>query len=262
MYHLDEQFGIENADKLRRKFNLKKRRSTSEDSALFEKLSRKAENSGVKTRDYSPVGPAYDNRTDTVVGLGSKKGADILSHELGHRHFFKDKDAGTVGKTAHKLYDKMGGSLRSASYAPITASIAGKITGKRKARKEEEGEKESAINKHAAWVAPIVTTSPMLVSEIAASRHGIKSLKESGASKNYIKNSRKNLGKAFGTYATKTLMGVGMGVASKEAAYRREKKKLRKNREKKKENRDWSWNQTLFLALKNFSPCFSFKEVQ
>ena len=222
------------ADELRKRLKIKKREQTPEDSKLFRKLAKKAKNKGIKTSDYSPVGPAYDPKTDTVMGLGSKKGADLLSHELGHRHYFKDKDAGKVSKAAHKIYEKTGGSLVNGYIAPAATGVtAGIITGKRKARKEDKGEKESIVNKHASWVAPIIASSPMLISEAAASRHGIKSLKEAGASKEYIKGARKSLGTAFGIYATKALAGAGIGAATKHAAYRKEKRKLKKKNLKK-----------------------------
>ena len=70
-------------------------------------------------------------------------------------------------------------------------------------------------------IAPTLITAPLLVAEGAASRKGLKMLKEAGASKESMKKARKTLGHAFGTYvgaATKPMLttaggtGVGYGV--------------------------------------------------
>lgn len=228
---MDDLLDDDKADKVRKKLKIKKAERGPEDSELFEKLTKKIGNS--KTQDYSPIGPAYDPKSDTILGLGSKKNADLLSHELGHKHYFKDKDANKIVKGAHKIYDGTGGSLVNGYLTPgVTGVTAGIVSGKRKAQKEDKGEKESKLNKHISWAAPLIASSPMLISEAAASRHGIKSLKESGASKQYLKESKKNLGIAFGTYATKALAGSGIGLATREAAYRKEKRKIKKRKEK------------------------------
>lgn len=201
-----------------------------EDKELFEKLTKLAKEKGVDTNGGpSPLGPAYIDKLDTIVGLEEGKGADYLSHELGHRHYFKEKEAKKVGKAAHKIYGGTGGSLVHGIVVPVASGIAaGKIAGKRKAEKEAKGEKESFVNKHAAWAAPLAATAPMLISEAAASRHGIKSLKAAGASKKYLKEAKKNLATAYGTYATKAVAGSALGQAVKESTYRKEKKKLKK----------------------------------
>lgn len=229
---LDDQLGEDMADQLRSKLKIKKKGGGDEDVKLFEKLAKEAKKKGIKTQDLSILGPAYEPTEDVVLGLGSKKHADLLAHELGHRHYFKEKEAGKIGKTAHKIYQATGGSLVNGIVTPIATGItAGTIAGKRKARKEAKGEKESVVNKHAGWAVPIIATAPMLISEAAASRHGIKSLKAAGASKKYLRESRKNLATAFGTYATKSAMGAGIGQAVKEGAYRREKRRIEKRKE-------------------------------
>ena len=65
----------------------------------------------------------------------------------------------------------------------------------------------------------------MLVSEAAASRKGIKLLKQNGASKKVIKDAKTNLSGAFGTYATQVAANAGVGQIAKGMAYKREKKK-------------------------------------
>ena len=228
--------GEDVADKIRGKLKIKKRVYTPEDADLFEKLHEKAKAKGVKLKGDLGFGPAYDNEKDRIVGLNSKKGADLFSHELGHRHYIKEKDAEFIGKAAHKIYMNSGDSLVSGYIIPNVSGVtSGVISGIRKAKKEDKGEKESVVNKHVSWVAPLITSAPMLISEAAASRKGIKYLKEQGASKEYLKEAKKHLGKAFGTYASKALVGSGVGLATKQLAYRTTKRRLQKEKEEKKE---------------------------
>ena len=50
----------------------------------------------------------------------------------------------------------------------------------------------------------------MLVAESAATRKGLKMLKDSGASKEFMKDSKKRLLNAYGTYATTTAANLGI----------------------------------------------------
>lgn len=225
--------GILDMDQARRILKIKKKSYTPEDKKLFEKLSEAAKEKGIKIGGNSPiVGPAYFPSEDAILGLESGKGADMLSHELGHRHYFKEKDANVVGKAAHKIYE-VGGSLVHGQIVPIASGIAaGTAAGKSKARKEVEGKKESFIGKHGAWAGPLITTAPMLISEAAASRHGIKTLKSLGASKEYLKDAKKGMAQAYSTYAGQAGLGAGVGIVAKEQSYRKEKRKIERKKKK------------------------------
>lgn len=203
-----------------------------EDKKLFKKLLQDAKKRGVSLiEEDSPIGPAYNKKLDAVVGLKEEKHADVLSHELGHRHFAKEKGAKKLGSISNKSYLNSGGTLVNAHIVPFGSGIvAGHIAGKNKARKEKAGEKESFVNKHAGWAIPVLASAPMLVAEASASKYGIKSLKSAGASKKYLKSAKKRLGTAFGTYATRPIVGAAVGQAVKEAAYIKEKKKLDKEK--------------------------------
>ena len=193
-------------------------------------------NTGIKKLDeildtLNNASPAYSPYNDTVYTQGHEDAA-TLSHELGHRHYAKEK-AGKIGKGSHKAYFAMGGGNLHTFVAPTSGIVAGKIAGKNKARREERGEKESKVSKAAPIVTPILVSAPGLVAEAAASRHGIKSLKRHGASKGLIKESKKKLATAFGTYATLGAMNSGIGELSKHKAYKKEKKKIEREKEKR-----------------------------
>ena len=224
-----------------------------ENARINKELLEEAEKKGVKIKKHLPpsntgikkldeildtlmnASPAYGPDNDTVYTQGHEDAA-TLSHELGHRHYTKER-AGKIGKGSHKAYFAMGGGNLHTIVAPTSGFVAGKIAGKNKARREERGEKESKVNKAAPIVTPILVSAPGLVAEAAASRHGIKSLKRHGASKGLIKESKKKLATAFGTYATLGAMNSGIGELSKHRAYKKEKKKIeREKNQRKNEN--------------------------
>jgi len=215
----------------------KKTKYEKENNELWRKQVKEAKRKGVTIIDDPIPGSskkssaAYDMVNDAVLTQGDKSSA-TLAHELGHRHYNKEK-AGKIGKAAHKTYQLSGGGRSMVTVSPISAVAAGYVAGKSKARKEAKGEKENFVGKVAPIATPILVASPGLVSEALASKRGIKSLKALGASKEFIKESRRNLGGAFGTYAATTAANVGIGELSKGISYKREKKEL-KNKEKKK----------------------------
>jgi hypothetical protein len=73
-----------------------------------------------------------------------------MAHEAGHGHFFKGGGKG-IGKAVHKnslsLLANMG--------KPI-AIVSGAISGKDAAEKEEYGEKQDKLSRHASWAAPTI----------------------------------------------------------------------------------------------------------
>ena len=73
------------------------------------------------------------------------------------------------GKAAHKVYLGGGGTYGFAGHSQNAAIIAGIGSGIAKAKAEEQGKQENKVIRHAAWAAPVLVASPMLVSEAARS---------------------------------------------------------------------------------------------
>lgn len=193
---------------------------------LAKKIEKKLQNR------FDNMGPFYDSSNDRVITNNVDK-AEALAHELGHRHYIKEKGSEKLGRTSHKAYLKLGGGLEHTVVSPMAGIVTGKAAGKNKARREERGEKESTLGKIAPIVTPIMAATPGLIAEAAASRRGIKMLKSHGASKEFIKESRKKLGHAFGTYASMSAVNAGVGEISKGRAYKKEKKKIEREKEKR-----------------------------
>lgn len=171
-----------------------------------------------------------------AVGEGRLADADILSHELGHSalgagKIGKGRSKDIVGKGAHKLYNagKFGMSAGT-----IVGGVTGYKSGLKAAKLEAEGKKEKTWDKVKSVAIPAAMVSPILVSEAAASRHGIKLLKEAGASKEALKTAKRSLGKAWGSYAAVGSAGAVTGAGSRAIG----KAVGRKRYGKKKEEED------------------------
>lgn len=195
-----------------------------EEGKVANKLVENAKKRGINVVEHGAgiPGPAYGKG---VVYRNHTKDAGSLAHEIGHAYYDREKKAGKIGKVAHKAYLKTGGSIGGATIPGLAGIASGIYSGKAKAKREKEGKKEGKISKHSGWAVPVALSAPMLVSEAAASRKGIKLLKQSGASKKVIKDAKKNLSGAFGTYATQVAANAGVGQIAKGIAYKREKKK-------------------------------------
>lgn len=198
-----------------------------ENKMLIEKLKTAAKKKGIKFGEGDLGGnPACYERGKKTVYMDSRAnpGADILSHELGHAHYDNDKSANKLGKLAHEGFKKANGMDLFIKHGPLAGIGAGVASGIVKAKKEEKGKKEGIVNKTVPYLTPVVVTSPGLVSEVAASAHGLKLLKKAGASKKALKAARRNLGHAAMSYGTYAAIGAGLGGVSKHIAYRTTKK--------------------------------------
>ena len=236
--------------------------NTEEGELLFDKVKKLAKSKGVKVDEFTKtgMGPAYSNNTiytdgtkiDTtgynifggnlpgeIKKTGTGRHGDLISHEFGHAHFDKGKAKGLgekIGKAAHKVYLKTGGALNHTSLAPTAGIIVGIRSGKKAAEKEAAGEKESKLSRHSGWATSLAVQSPGLVSEGVASKYGYNILKKAGASKKYLKGSKKNLATAFGTYAGLAVANAGTSELARGVAYRKKKKKLEKEEKNKKKD--------------------------
>lgn len=219
---------------------------------LHQKLEEEASKKGIKLhkiekrslkdviddiKDYGLKGikgevSSYNPILDSISIKEKDTSPATLAHELGHRHYTKEKDAGKLGKWAHNNYDnKLGKEALKYELAVLS--------GINKANREKIGKKENKFLKHANRIVPILTDLPKLTAEALASKKGIEMLKSNGASKKDLKNARSTLIPAFGTYALGTLAKVGFNEAIKDLSYDITKKKLKKKQnkeEKEKEN--------------------------
>lgn len=129
-----------------------------------------------------------------------------IAHELGHAI---DQTEGGVGSKFRNSIDIM--DKRSLPTSAVTGLLSG-INSERLARK---GKKEGLIPKHSSWAVPVLMNTPTLINEAVASRKGYKVLKEVGATKDQLKNARNTMIGAYGSYASKTISDVGVGLVSR-----------------------------------------------
>ena len=207
-----------------------------EDRVIRYRLEKAAKNDGTVLNDHinSFLTPA--NRAEVKIGEGKEFGlvtahrGDHMAHELGHE-YYQSKGKG-LGKLAHKLDI---GSDRHSNLTLASGISSGIASGINKAHKEAKGEKESTLNKLSPALTSLAVSSPMLVAEAAASKHGMKLIKGAGATRRYQKAARKELTRAWGTYATVPAYSSAAGYGAKNIAYKTEKARL-KNKEKKKDD--------------------------
>ena len=151
-----------------------------------------------------------------LLGSGNLNNVDVLSHELGHAQYMKSgRSKNILAKTAHKLLP-----LSNVARSPIGSAGAfalGARSGYKTEKKRSEGRKTSFWEKAAPVAIPVAAVSPLLIAEGAASLKGLKMMKEAGASKELLKQSKRRLGDAWGTYAAgslKPLFASGAGAMS------------------------------------------------
>lgn len=162
-----------------------------------------------------------------VLGKGSLSQADVLSHEIGHAQYMKKgRSKNIIAKGAHKTYvpSKI---LSTTIPGGVISAANGFASGVKSEKAKQEGKKESTWNKVRHVAVPAAMAAPMLVAEAAASRKGLKMMKEAGASKELMKQSKKRLGSAFGTYASMSALNGVAGVSGRLAGkgYAKRKKK-------------------------------------
>lgn len=157
-----------------------------------------------------------------VMGLGSDNSA-VLAHELGHAQHYGGRSKDILGKVAHKLRAPSD-MATSMSTNPVGNSILaadGFRRGKNSVYTDEDGKIKIRRRKalKSAAVSGIMV-APLLGAEAAASVKGLRTMKKLGASKELLKAARRDLGNAYGTYATwaakpvmSELGGHGIGVA-------------------------------------------------
>jgi hypothetical protein len=142
-----------------------------------------------------------------IIDKDFKRG-DILSHELGHGHYFEDGSK-KLGGILHKV--RMNKVVNN-----VGLGLAGSFaSGMNAAKHEKEGTKEGKISKYGYLIQPGIRSTALVGSEAAASHKGLKLLKEHKASKKALKESRGNLGKALGTYAGVAALDLGANMGAR-----------------------------------------------
>lgn len=151
------------------------------------------------------------NRLNSVDSIHTPNNdASTLAHELGHSKYYRGRSKG-FGEKIHKLSgitdDWKNAAIISSGFASGLGSYANKV----------EGKKESKISKYAPIISSVVMKAPTLLSEACASHEGYKRLKDLGASDEFLKNYKKDLGYSLGTYATGILTDTGKGYVARQA---------------------------------------------
>lgn len=195
------------------------------DESIRNHVINKLKSQGVSLEELKKSKPslyeAIANKKPLVVS--SSNNPAIIAHELGHVDFGGTK----IGKKFQGkfLYDTLSRGLPQ-----LGVHGASFASGINSAIRKSKGEDEGLISKNAAWLGPVLTSTPMLVSEFEASRRGINRLKKLGASKALIAKSKKDLALAGASYLAETGSRVGLNylirgvgkIAGKEIAKNRE----------------------------------------
>jgi hypothetical protein len=227
-----------------------------ENTRLFDKLKERAEKNKIAVDDTSGIW-VIDNRKKQnfftkltekehkdLLRRGYKGGirvddlsADTLSHEIGHGEHILGISKGTggkIGRFVHKV-DKPARYIMSGKPKYTIPGIGGIVangvhSGYISRKRELEGKKDNIINRHRAWAVPAALMAPVVAAEGMASARGLNILKQSGASKEYIRRARRSLAGAGLTYLGGAAMITGVGEASRELG-----KKLADDKYKNKE---------------------------
>lgn len=139
-----------------------------------------------------------------------------LSHELGHLKGMKGKGT-KLNNYLHKKNNlKLNKLEKNSRKIGNTTSIMSGIIGGYSAGKKGSNDKSSEAATNTAIVASSIAPHGMtLAREAEASREGLKMLKKAGASKKYLKYSKKKLGAALGSYTLAAAPSIMMGFGAK-----------------------------------------------
>ena len=168
-------------------------------------------NKGLRDTGYEKLVKSL-GKDHIILGRGNLSEADVLSHELGHAQYMRPgRSKSIVGKAAHK---SMIISKLSTSRVGQAASFAhGFQAGMKKEKNKQEGKKTNKWDKVRSVAVPAALAAPLLVAEGKASLNGLRKMKKSGASKELMKQSKKRLASAWGTYAGQASKSVFAGGA-------------------------------------------------
>lgn len=235
----------------------KRKRDYSEESkALYNKLKDKYNGDLFDESDsYSTIIPKIYKHRNASSGYSPKfkygiinldkslKGdAGMLAHEMGH-NYFMDPDL-IKGEKSKDNVNKIGKFLHSGTFNKIQRKnlnvgiTAGLISGINKARLERKGKKEGIINKITPYAITGAISAGEIGGELAASVKGYKMLKELGASKKVLNDTKKDLGFALSTYIGNRIITLGATKGSKMIGDKAAKLYYTIKDKKKKEDKD------------------------
>lgn len=166
-----------------------------------------------------------------LMGIG-RGNPGTVAHELGHATSGNSKlgrayQIGYIGSSIpQRMIDRTANSHRL-GHAVIAANAAhsGYLAGKAKAK----GKKLSWWKKHKAWMLPALIDAPRLAEEGRASLVGMHKLHKVGASKADLRNARKTLGLAYGTYMVDPALRLANSGVSYYLAKKLAEKKYRES---------------------------------
>lgn len=146
------------------------------------------------------------------IYINSKFGVSDLAHEFGHMHYYNDKNAGFIGKTAH-VHRPEDFLIRKHTKKKLSAiGLTGGYLAEK--YKHDNNGKENKVLSNSGWAIPTILRTPQLIREASASYYGHKTLKRLGADKKLLSKYRKGVIPAFGTYVTAAgadaILGHGM----------------------------------------------------
>lgn len=223
---------------------------TAKDSnKVGDKLLIRAHNNGIplylntKGENYYGRGKTKSGKSIELINLDAKNlNAATIAHEVGHSEHYKGRSGGKVGKLAHNIDATLSKPLKGKAVRDrLTKSLKGNTAfagvgfanGLNAERKKQRGEERNIYNKIGSAAIPLALISPRIMKEAAASKKGLKMMKELGASKELIDQSKKKLGRALNTYTTSSSAPVVSSVLGDVSG--RVYGKLTKEKKKKEE---------------------------
>ena len=183
--------------------NIKNSTLSDENSSTYKNLIKKL---GKKYGGQSFFGAGYDPVNDIVYdGIGGQQNSRTLAHEMGHQSVQHDN-----GSISNLLQRARGNKYIDYAGKGI-AAINSIDAGYRLANDKILGKKSSAFNRFRGGAgALLLTQAPTLGSEAAASIRGYKIFKDAGGNWE-TGNYKKQMAKAFGTYALGAAFWTSMG---------------------------------------------------
>lgn len=185
--------------------------------------------------DEDNLGSRWDKEKNTIF-LDNKSGKTHsgLVHEAGHAKISKGKHGKILKHIQDDLY-MPSKKINSSKIYNIGQHAAGYGVGYMNGKREVNGEKENSAAKWATRLAPTVISSPVLISEGAASLKGIQMMKRKNVDPRVIKAAKESMAGSYLTYARRPLTTT----IGNETAYQAGKMvgKYKENK-KKQENND------------------------
>ena len=151
------------------------------------------------------------NRLNSIDSIRTTNRASTLAHELGHSKYYNNRSNG-FGEKIHKL-SRMIGENNIINPASVGLGFG---SGLNSYIKKAQGKKEGKLSKATPYLTAIGLKAPTLIKEGMASYEGYRKLKDLGASKEFLKNYKKDLGNSFGTHATGILTDMGNALIARQ----------------------------------------------